>query len=129
MLFYFGREEQVKIIGISEELEKELEIKLPSVGFPSFVVVDNMLVINFKKEKLTFIYNINNPKNPLFVPYPLRHKHKPINPYLGVFVGHRHIMPDGSLSHFVTNIPAIFSCLKNELQLFEFLMEREGAKP
>jgi hypothetical protein len=38
----------------------QITIKLPKVYLHSLLVVDNMLVVNAKKQELTFIYEINN---------------------------------------------------------------------
>jgi hypothetical protein len=37
-------------------------------------------------------------------------------------------MPNGNMSKWVINISAIFNYLKNELQIFDFLIRREKAK-
>lgn len=73
-----------------------------------------MLVINLKNEKITFIYDINIGVAQMLVsPFPVEHTLKTINPYLGVFVGRRHIMPDGHISKWSVNVTAIFNYLKN----------------
>ena len=51
-----------------------------------------------------------------------------INAYAGVFRSNRHIMPDGNVSKWVINVPVIFYYLKNELQIFDFLLKRERGK-
>lgn len=104
-------------------------IKLPSDCLPAFNVVDNMLVIHINNEKITFIYDINNSNAQMLVsPFPVEHASRNINPYVGVFRGSRHIMPDGNISKWVMHLPVIFHYLKNELQIFDFLIRRERAK-
>lgn len=51
-----------------------------------------------------------------------------MNPYQGVFVGKRHIMPDGYISKWTVNVNVIFNYLKNEQQIFDFLIKRQKAK-
>ena len=60
----------------------------------------------------------------LVSPFPVEHISRKINPYIGIFRGSRHIMPDGNISKWVMYIPAIFYYLKNELQIFDFLIRR-----
>lgn len=75
IVFYFGNEGKLKLVAISEEQDKEskeISIKLPSDCLPSFVVVDNMLIIHMKNEKITFIYDINNLNVQMLVsPFPV----------------------------------------------------------
>jgi hypothetical protein len=59
----------------------------------------------------------------------IKHKTKAIKPYEGIFVGNRHVMPDGTLNKWCVNISVIFHYIKNEAQIFDFLFERENAKP
>jgi hypothetical protein len=92
------------------------------------VVVDGMLVVNTKKENYTFVYDINYPRSQIFYPFELRHRSRNIKAYDGVFVGSRHAMPDGSMSRWGVNICVIFQYVKNEVQIFDFLFERENAK-
>ncbi len=49
----------------------------------------------------------------LVSPFPVEHISRKINPYIGIFRGSRHIMPDGNISKWVMYIPAIFYYLKN----------------
>jgi len=67
-----------------------------------------------KNEKITFIYDINNSAAQMLVsPFPVEHKTRAINPYAGVFIGSRHIMPDGNISKWEVNTSVIFHYLKN----------------
>jgi len=54
--------------------KKDITVKLPSDAVTSFNVVDNMLVVHLKNEKITFIYDISNDGfQTLVSPYPLPH--------------------------------------------------------
>lgn len=64
----------------------------------------------------------------LVSPFPVEHSSRPINPYVGIFRGTRHIMPDGTTSKWIIHIPSIFYYLKNDLQIFDFLLRRQKGK-
>ena len=70
-------------------------IKLPSDSIPHFNVVDNMLVVHLRNERITFIYDVKGLTPQMLVsPFPLIHdKNKQLNIYKGSFVGRRVILP------------------------------------
>ena len=82
---------------------------------PIFHVVDNMLVIHLRNEKITFIYDVINGNAQMLVsPFPLDHETRSgANFYEGSFKGRRQIMPNGVLSKWMVNIPVIHHYLKN----------------
>jgi hypothetical protein len=61
----------------------------------------------------TFVYDIGEVGTQLFYPFTIEHLKKNIKPYNGVFIGSRHIMPDGNISKWSINISAIFPFMKN----------------
>ena len=130
LVLYFSNEGKLKLYPIAEEPEKEISIKLPSDSVPIFHVVDNMLVIHLKNEKITFIYDVSNGGAQMLVsPFPLDHTTRSGGSfYEGSFQGRRHIMPSGVMSKWIVNIPVIYFYLKNETQIFEFLIRRREAK-
>lgn len=77
IFFYSSSEGKLQLIPLLEGSEKkQVTIKLPSDSLPSFNVVDNMLVVHLKNEKITFIYDVNNTSfQTLVSPYPLAHEH------------------------------------------------------
>ena len=107
LIIYFGNEGKLRLYPITEDYshEKEVTIKLPSDSVPFFNVVDNMLVINLRNEKITFIYDVNaNGAQMLVSPFPIEHSTRKINPYVGSFSGKRHILNEGIISKWVVNL-------------------------
>ncbi|CAM6005794.1 unnamed protein product [Sphagnum balticum] len=75
MAFYYPDEGKLKLTPMLEQSDKkEVTIKLPSDSLPKFNVVDNMLVIHLKNEKITFLYDVNaDDAQTLVSPFPLLH--------------------------------------------------------
>ena len=117
LIIYFANEGKLRLYPIVEDYsgDREIIIKLPSDSIPLFNVVDNMLVINLSNEKITFIYDVNVSGVQMLVsPFPIEHStRKKINPYAGIFLGKRHISPEGIISKWVINLETIYFYLKN----------------
>lgn len=90
LIFYYGNEGKLRLYPISEEIpDKPLMIKLPSDSIPHFNIIDNMLIVHLKNEKITFIYDVKGYQIQMLVsPFPLTHKNFPeLNMYTNAFVG------------------------------------------
>jgi hypothetical protein len=69
-------EGKLKLTPIDETLShKAITIKLPSDSVPIFNIIDNMLAVHLKNEKITFLYDIGPLSfQTLVSPYPLTHE-------------------------------------------------------
>lgn len=106
-------------------------IKLPSDSLPSFNIVDNMLVVHLRNEKITFVYDIKGTQIQMLVsPFPLTHNQSQEISliYKGQFLNKRVIAPNGSISKWRINLSVIYFYLKNQQQIFEFFNRRKKAK-
>ena len=116
--FYMAGEGKLKLTPIDEAfVHKPIIIKLPSDSVPIFNIVDNMLAVHLKNEKITFLYDIGPTSfQTLVSPYPLNHEDEKITAdlvYQGEFLGRRVLMPGGRICKWRINLAVIFHFLKN----------------
>lgn len=73
--FYMASEGKLKLTPIDDSCtHKVIVIKLPSDCLPIFNIVDNMLAVHLKNERITFLYDIGPTSfQTLVSPYPLQH--------------------------------------------------------
>jgi hypothetical protein len=111
-------EGKLKLVPVDEHgLKKPVTIKLPSDSLPLFNIVDNMLAVHLKNEKITFIYDIGaSTFQTLVSPYPVPHDDKSITPstiYNSEFLGRRVLLPSGQICKWKINLRVIYHFLKN----------------
>ena len=128
-----SNEGKLRLTPLDETLtHKPVVIKLPSDSMPIFNIIDNMLAVHLKNEKITFLYDVGpNSFQTLVSPYPMAHEDKSITSeqiYQGEFVGRRVLLPEGRICRWKINLSVIFHFLKNEMLVFEFFNNRSNSK-
>lgn len=132
LFFYSAGEAKLQLTPLVESSErKALTIKLPGISAPSLNIYDNMVVVHLRGEGITFIYEINAASfAALVAPYAVPHERQALSRqvYESEFVGKRAVVRGGHISKWRISLPAIYSYLKAELQVFEFLNRRTNGK-
>lgn len=130
LLFYNVMEGRLKIYTLLEEqiVKVNLSIKLPSDSQVDFCVYDNLLVAHLKYDRISFIFDTKrNTSQTVATPMPLRCPSEP-NVYECQFLDRWLVHPNRTIRKWVLDLDVVFNYLKQESDLFLFLIRRKNSK-
>jgi hypothetical protein len=132
LLFYNVMEGKLKIYTLLEDqiIKVNLNIKLPSDSLVAFCVYDNLLLAHLRFDKISFVFDTKrNTSQTVATPMPLRCQGVDSETiYESTFLDRWLVHPGRSIRKWVLDLEVVFNYLRQESDLFLFLIRRRNSK-